>query len=98
MEKKKEKGKTKKKSLKNVPKGIAHILATFNNTIVTITDMSGNAICWSSTGSVGFSGSKNQPHSQQEKQRNMLLRRLRISGGKNLRSLLKDRVQVARVR
>lgn len=33
-------------------------MATFNNTIVTITDMSGNAICWSSTGTVGFSGSK----------------------------------------
>lgn len=55
-----EKGKTKsrKKISKNIPKGIAHILATFNNTIVTITDLTGNTICWSSTGTVGFSGSK----------------------------------------
>ncbi len=55
-----EKGKVKprKKISKNIPKGIAHILATFNNTIVTITDLTGNTICWSSTGTVGFSGSK----------------------------------------
>jgi small subunit ribosomal protein S11 len=56
MEKKKVK--TKKKVAKNIPKAIAHILATFNNTIVTITDPAGNAICWASTGTVGFSGSK----------------------------------------
>ncbi|MFH1380723.1 MAG: 30S ribosomal protein S11 [Candidatus Omnitrophota bacterium] len=55
---KKGKLKTKKKVSKNIPKGIAHILATFNNTIVTITDPNGNVICWSSTGTVGFSGSK----------------------------------------
>lgn len=48
----------KKKLLKNVPEGIAHICATFNNTIVTITDKDGNAICWSSSGNVGFKGSK----------------------------------------
>jgi small subunit ribosomal protein S11 len=48
----------KKKISKNIPKGIAHISASFNNTIVTITDRGGNAICWSSTGSIGFSGSK----------------------------------------
>ena len=52
------KTKIKKKVAKNIPSGIAHILATFNNTVVTITDKSGNAICWSSTGIVGFSGSK----------------------------------------
>ncbi len=50
--------KAKKKVSKNVPSGIAHIMATFNNTIVTITDKGGNAVCWSSTGSIGFSGSK----------------------------------------
>lgn len=50
--------KAKKKVSKNVPSGIAHIMATFNNTIVTITDKGGNALCWSSTGSIGFSGSK----------------------------------------
>ncbi len=52
------KPKAKKKVSKNVPSGIAHIMATFNNTIVTITDKGGNALCWSSTGSIGFSGSK----------------------------------------
>lgn len=52
------KAKVKKKVLKNVPSGIAHIVASFNNTIVTITDKSGNTVCWSSTGSIGFSGSK----------------------------------------
>jgi len=41
-----------------VASGIAHVRATFNNTIVTITDKQGNAICWASTGTVGFSGSK----------------------------------------
>ena len=56
MEKKKTK--PKKKVVRNVSKGIAHILATFNNTIITITDMGGNVLCWSSTGTVGFSGSK----------------------------------------
>ena len=50
--------KTKKKVLRNVPSGIAHISATFNNTIITITDKSGNALTWASTGGVGFSGSK----------------------------------------
>lgn len=52
------KPKVKKKAVKNIPSGIAHISASFNNTIVTITDKGGNAICWSSTGSIGFSGSK----------------------------------------
>lgn len=46
------------KKFKNITSGIAHIQASFNNTIVTITDRQGNTICWSSTGTVGFSGSK----------------------------------------
>ncbi len=43
---------------KNVPRGQAHIHATFNNTIVTITDRQGNVITWSSGGAVGFKGSR----------------------------------------
>ncbi|WAM32448.1 30S ribosomal protein S11 [Caldicellulosiruptor naganoensis] len=43
---------------KNVEKGIAHIHSTFNNTIVTITDPSGNAIAWASGGTCGFTGTK----------------------------------------
>ena len=52
------KSKSRKKTIKNVVEGIAHILATFNNTIVTLTDKKGNTIAWSSCGTVGFKGSK----------------------------------------
>ena len=48
----------KRKIKKNVPEGIAHIHATFNNTITTITDKEGNAISWASSGAIGFKGSK----------------------------------------
>ena len=48
----------KRKVKKNVPEGIAHIHSTFNNTITTITDKEGNAISWSSSGALGFKGSK----------------------------------------
>ena len=51
--------KTRKKRVKkNVPEGVVHIHATFNNTIVTITDKDGNAISWASSGGLGFKGSK----------------------------------------
>lgn len=50
--------KGKKKVKKNIATGIAHIQSTFNNTIVTITDVNGNAIAWSSSGSRGFKGSR----------------------------------------
>ena len=48
----------KRKIKKNIPEGIAHIHATFNNTITTITDKDGNAISWASSGAIGFKGSK----------------------------------------
>src|SRR6266446_10828401 len=48
----------KAKGSKNIHTGIAHVLSTFNNTIVTITDMNGNVIGWSSAGKVGFKGSR----------------------------------------
>ncbi len=48
----------KKRVKKNIPEGIAHIHSTFNNTIVTITDVAGNAIAWSSAGALGFKGSR----------------------------------------
>lgn len=47
-----------KKISKNVPRGVAHIQSTFNNTIVTITDESGNALSWSTAGAHGFKGSR----------------------------------------
>ena len=50
--------KGRKKEKKIVQAGIAHVRASFNNTLVTITDMSGNAVSWSSAGSLGFKGSR----------------------------------------
>ena len=49
---------TKRRERKNVDRGIAHIKSTFNNTIVTITDTTGNAISWASAGGMGFKGSR----------------------------------------
>ena len=48
----------KKKTKKIVTDGIAHINASFNNTIITITDMGGNAVCWATSGGSGFKGSR----------------------------------------
>lgn len=47
-----------KKKTKQISKGVVHILASFNNTVITITDPEGNTICWASSGSAGFKGSK----------------------------------------
>ena len=51
-------GRTRKKVKKDVSDGIAHIHASFNNTIVTITDRQGNALCWATSGGSGFRGSR----------------------------------------
>ena len=48
----------KKKAKKNIPNGVVHIQATFNNTLITFTDMAGNTISWCSAGSKGFKGSR----------------------------------------
>jgi len=55
---KKETKKVKKKEKKNVPKGKVYIQASFNNTIVSVTDMAGNVLSWASSGMMGFRGSK----------------------------------------
>ncbi|MEW6614733.1 MAG: 30S ribosomal protein S11 [Thermodesulfobacteriota bacterium] len=52
------KGVKKKKEKKNIQNGIAHIQATFNNTIITITDLTGNVLAWSSAGTQGYKGSR----------------------------------------
>ena len=57
-QKSEKKHKPRKKITKLVQEGVAHILATFNNTLITITDKKGNTIAWSSCGSIGFKGSK----------------------------------------
>jgi small subunit ribosomal protein S11 len=48
----------KKKEKKNVPTGVAHVQSTFNNTIITITDLEGRVVSWSSAGAMGFKGSR----------------------------------------
>ena len=59
-------GRARKKEKKNIVVGVAHVAATFNNTIVTITDPQGNAVSWSSAGMMGFKGSrKSTPYAAQ---------------------------------
>ena len=56
----------KRRERKNIEKGAAHIRSTFNNTIVTITDVTGNTVAWASSGAMGFKGSrKNTPYAAQ---------------------------------
>lgn len=58
--------KLKRKDRKNIVSGVAHVNSTFNNTMITITDAQGNAIAWSSSGSLGFKGSrKSTPYAAQ---------------------------------
>ena len=63
---KKNAGTRKRRERKNIEKGAAHIRSTFNNTIITITDVAGNAISWASAGELGFKGSrKSTPYAAQ---------------------------------
>src|ERR1700743_2851758 len=62
----KEPARVKKRERKNITSGVAHVNASFNNTMVTITDAQGNAISWSSAGTMGFKGSrKSTPYAAQ---------------------------------
>ncbi|MCE9649008.1 MAG: 30S ribosomal protein S11 [Parvibaculum sp.] len=54
----KEKTRVKRKERKNISSGVAHVNSSFNNTMITITDAQGNAIAWSSAGTMGFKGSR----------------------------------------
>ncbi|MDG2286590.1 MAG: 30S ribosomal protein S11 [Alphaproteobacteria bacterium] len=59
-------GRVKRRERKNITSGVAHVSATFNNTMITITDAQGNAISWSSAGAMGFKGSrKSTPYAAQ---------------------------------
>ena len=59
-------GRVKRRERKNITSGVAHVSATFNNTLVTVTDLQGNVIAWSSAGSLGFKGSrKSTPYAAQ---------------------------------
>ena len=62
----KEPGRVKRRERKNITSGVAHVNATFNNTMITLTDAQGNAISWSSAGTMGFKGSrKSTPYAAQ---------------------------------
>jgi small subunit ribosomal protein S11 len=62
----KEKVRVRRREKKNITSGVAHVNATFNNTMITITDAQGNAIAWSSAGTMGFKGSrKSTPYAAQ---------------------------------
>ncbi|MGD9805034.1 MAG: 30S ribosomal protein S11 [Hyphomicrobiaceae bacterium] len=59
-------GKVRRREKKNIASGVAHVNASFNNTMITITDAQGNTISWSSSGSMGFKGSrKSTPYAAQ---------------------------------
>ena len=61
-----EPGRVRRRDKKNISSGVAHVNASFNNTMITITDAQGNAISWSSAGSMGFKGSrKSTPYAAQ---------------------------------
>ena len=61
-----EKARIKRKERKNIASGVAHVNASFNNTMITIADAQGNAIAWSSAGNMGFKGSrKSTPYAAQ---------------------------------
>ncbi|MGB3719895.1 MAG: 30S ribosomal protein S11 [Proteobacteria bacterium] len=66
MAKDQQRTKVRRKERKNISSGVAHVNATFNNTMITITDAQGNTIAWSSAGAVGFKGSrKSTPYAAQ---------------------------------
>ncbi|KUK13122.1 MAG: 30S ribosomal protein S11, partial [bacterium 42_11] len=66
MAKSKVRSKRKRKEKKTVTSGVAHIKATFNNTIIAITDKEGNVLCWASGGTVGYKGTrKSTPYAAQ---------------------------------
>ncbi|MBN1531934.1 MAG: 30S ribosomal protein S11 [Spirochaetes bacterium] len=78
---KQKKSRTKKKEKKSVPIGRAYVQATYNNTIITITDMQGNVIAWASSGGEGFKGSrKSTPFAAQMAAKNAAQRAVDASG------------------
>ncbi len=80
---------TKKKEKKNISDGIAHIQSTFNNTIVTITDLSGNVIAWSSGGGQGFKGSRKSTPFAAQLTATDAVKKARIHGLRNVQVYVK---------
>ena len=84
----------KKKIRKNVTDAIAHIHASFNNTIITITDRQGNALCWATSGGAGFKGSRKSTPFAAQVARSRLVRWLLNVVLRILKSELRDLVLV----
>jgi small subunit ribosomal protein S11 len=83
--------KQKKKQKKSVEIGIANIKTTFNNTIVTITDILGNTLCWASSGTSGFKGArKNTPFAAQSAAKNAALKAIDL-GMEKIEIVIKGR-------
>ena len=83
--------KQKKKQKKSVEIGIANIKTNFNNTIVTITDILGNTLCWASSGTSGFKGArKNTPFAAQSAARNAALKAIEL-GMERIEIIIKGR-------
>lgn len=83
--------KQKKKQKKSVEIGVANIKTTFNNTIVTITDILGNTLCWASSGTSGFKGArKNTPFAAQSAARNAALKAMEL-GMEKIEIVIKGR-------
>lgn len=78
-----------KKERKNIPEGIAHIQSTFNNTIITITDLSGNVISWSSAGARGFKGSRKSTPFAAQLAAEDAVRKAKEHGVRNVRVYIK---------
>jgi small subunit ribosomal protein S11 len=78
-----------KRQKKNVPSAIAHICSTFNNTMITITDIQGNVIAWSSSGLAGFSGSKQSTPYAAQMAAEDVAKKAQVHGVKNLEVLTK---------
>lgn len=81
--------KVKKKAKKNVMMGVAHLYTTFNNTIVTITDLQGNSVAWSSCGAKAFKGSKKSTPFAAQVAAEEACRKARESGMKSIEVLIK---------
>lgn len=80
---------TRKKERKSISDGIAHIQSTFNNTIVTITDLSGNVISWSSSGVQGFKGSRKSTPFAAQLVAEDAVKKAKIHGVRNVRVYVK---------
>lgn len=87
---KQSRGKTKKREKKSIPVGKAFVQATYNNTIISLTDMQGNLISWASAGGEGFKGSrKSTPFAAQMAAKNAAQKAIDISGLKTIEVYVK---------